>query len=230
MFYSKKKAYNINVLMTIFMLRDFCFSLLLFLVIIIKNLLLTNDTTMPENVSAIYSTSTIVYAQQQHQQSTLAATRNQEWIDEQSNTKVSFTYLPERPMVGGSTELKFNVEGLKTSTPSKDVFARVTIIDGQQQQVPLRSYNITAPDGFFSIKYQFAHEGTYQIIVKLNSKYSALTLASFTILVPFQPFGVFNVNYISPLLLPAALVGIVGVVIILAFMIAVNKKRKKSAP
>jgi CHASE1-domain containing sensor protein len=64
----------------------------------------------------------------------------------------------------------------------------------------------------------------------LNSKYSALTLASFTILVPFQPFGVFNVNYISPLLLPAALVGIVGVVIILAFMIAVNKKRKKSAP
>ncbi|MFL6381860.1 MAG: hypothetical protein ACJ72S_11295, partial [Nitrososphaeraceae archaeon] len=168
--------------------------------------------------------------QQQNQQYTLPVTRNQEWIDKQSNIKVSFTYLPERPMVGGSTELKFNVEDLKTSTPSKDVFARVTIIDGQQQQVPLRSYNITAPDGFFSIKYQFAHEGTYQIIVKLNSKYSALTLASFKILVPFQPFGVFNVNYISPLLLPAALVGIVGVVIILAFMIAVNKKRKKSAP
>jgi hypothetical protein len=220
--------------MTVFMLRDFCFSLLfslLFLVIIIKNLLLPNDTTMQENVSAIYSTSTIAYAQQQqHQQSTLAATRNHEWIDKQSNTKVSFTYLPERPMVGGSTELKFNIEDLKTSTRSKDVFAKVTIIDGQQQQVPLRSYNITAPDGFFSIKYQFAHEGTYQIIVKLNSKYSALTLASFKILVPFQPFGVFNVNYISPLLLPAALVGIVGVVIILAFMIAVNKKRKKSAP
>jgi hypothetical protein len=215
------------------MLRDFCFSLvlLLFLVIIINNLLLPNDTTMPDNVSAIYNTSTIAYAQQQNQQYTLPVTINQEWIDKQSNTKVSFTYSPETPLVGGLTDLKFNIEDLKTGTRLKDVFARVTIIDGQQQQqVPLRSYNVTAPDGHFSIKYQFAHEGAYQIIVKVNSKYSALTLASFKVLVPFQPFGVFNVNHISPLLFPAALVGIVGLAGIVAFMIAVNRKREKGVP
>jgi hypothetical protein len=214
------------------MLRDFCFSLvlLLFLVIIINNLLLPNDTTMPDNVSAIYNTSTIAYAQQQNQQYTLPVTRNQEWIDKQSNTKVSFTYLPEKPIVGGFTELKFNMEDLKTGARSKDVFARVAIIDGQQQQIPLGFYNVTAPDGYFSIKYQFAHEGAYQIIVKVNSKYSALTLASFKVLVPFQPFGVFNVNHISPLLFPAALVGIVGLAGIVAFMIAVNRKREKGVP
>jgi hypothetical protein len=214
------------------MLRNFCFSvvLLLFLVVIINNLLLPNDTTMPDNVSAIYNTSTIAYAQQQNQQYTLPVTRNQEWIDKQSNVKVSFTYLPERPIVGEFTELKFNIEDLKTGTSSKDVFARVAITDGQQQQIPLGFYNLTAPDGHFSIKYQFAHEGAYQIIVKVNSKYSALTLASFKVLVPFQPFGVFNVNHISPLLFPAALVGIVGVAGIVAFIIAVNRKREKGVP
>jgi hypothetical protein len=213
------------------MLRNFCFSLvvLLFLVVMINNLLLPNYTTMPDNVSAIYNRSTIAYAQQQNQQYTLPVTRNQEWIDKQSNIKVSFTYLPERPIVGEFTELKFNVEDLKTGTSSKDVFARVAITDGQQQ-IPLGFYNLTAPDGHFSIKYQFAHERAYQIIVKVNSKYSALTLASFKVLVPFQPFGVFNVNHISPLLFPAALVGIVGVAGIVAFMIAVNRKREKGVP
>jgi hypothetical protein len=206
--------------MTVFMLRDFCFLLLFF--IIINNLLPPNDTTMPDSVSAIYGISTIVYTQQQP---ALSATRNQEWIDKQSNTKVSFTYSPETPLVGGLTDLKFNIEDLKTGTRLKDVFARVTIIDGQQQQqVPLRSYNVTAPNGHFSIKYRFAHEGAYQIIVKVDSNYYALTLASFKILVPFQPFGVINVNHIFPLLIPATLVGIAGAVIILVFIMAVNKK------
>ena len=186
---------------------------------------------MPDSVSIIYSTSTIAYAQQQ-QQPVLPATRNQEWIDKQSNTKVSFTYSPQMPLVGGFTDLEFVIEDLKTGTRSKDVFARLTVIDGQQQQqqVPLRFYNVTAPEGHFSVKYQFAHEGTYQIIVKVNSKYSALTLASFKIFVPFQPLGVIDVNHIFPLLIPAALVGIVIAVVILAIMIAVNKKRKKDVP
>ena len=64
----------------------------------------------------------------------------------------------------------------------------------------------------------------------MNSKYSALTLASFKIFVPFQPLGVIDVNHIFPLLIPAALVGIVIAVVILAIMIAVNKKRKKDVP
>lgn len=184
-----------------------------------------SDTTM----SSTYGSSTVAYAQQRQQEKQPVA-RTQEWVDKQSNTKVLFTYSPDKPLSGMLTELIFDTLNLKTGIHFKDVLATVTIIDGAQQQVPIKFSNISAPDGHFSIKYRFAHEGIYQIIVKMNSNYFALTLASFKVVVPFQPFGVFNVNYISPLLLPAALVGIVGVVIILAFMIAVNKKRKKSAP
>jgi hypothetical protein len=199
--------------------------LLLFFVILIANILLSYSTTISDLASAIYSTSSIAYAQQQ--QPAPPVIRNQEWIDKQSNTKVSFTYSPERPMVGGFTELKFNIEDLMTGTRSKDVFARVTIIDGQQQQVPVGFYNATAPDGRFSIKYQFTHEGAYQIIVKVNSKYSALTLASFKMFVPFQPLGVININHIFPLLIPAGLVAIVGTIAILSFMVVVNKRKKR---
>jgi hypothetical protein len=62
----------------------------------------------------------------------------------------------------------------------------------------------------------------------VNSKYSALALASFKVVVPFQPLGVFNINHIFPLLIPAILVAIVGAVAILSFMMIVaNKKKKK---
>ena len=104
---------------------------------------------------------------------------------EQLNTKVLFTYSPDIPLVGGFTELNFNVWDSKTGTHLKDVFARVTISDGQQQHVPLKFYSVKAPNGHFSIKYQFPLEEIYQIFVKVDSKYSALTLASFKIFVPF---------------------------------------------
>lgn len=55
-----------------------------------------------------------MYAQQQQrQQPVLSATNNQEWIDKQSNTKVQFTYSPEKPLVSGFTELKFNIKDSK---------------------------------------------------------------------------------------------------------------------
>ena len=208
--------------MTAFRLLAFCFLLFL---IIIGSTRLQIGTRMLDGVFAIYSTTGIVHAQQQ-EQPILSSSKIQEWIDKQSNIKVSFTYLPERPMVGGFTELRFIVDDLKTSTHSKGVFARITITNGQQQQVPLRFYNITAPNGDFFVKYQFTNEGTYQIIVKVNSKYSALTLASFKVVVPFQPFGIVNVNDISPLILPAGLVGIVGAIAILAFMVVIKRKEE----
>ena len=90
-------------------------------------------------LSTNYSTSAIAYAQQQQQQQALPIIRNQQWIDKQSNTKVLFTYSPETPLVSTSTELIFDIQDLKTGTPFKDVFARVTIID-VQQQVPLKYY------------------------------------------------------------------------------------------
>lgn len=189
--------------------------------------MLSNEIIKPDSILSIYSTSSIVYAQQQqHQQPVLSATNNQEWIDKQSNTKVLFTYSPETPLVGGFTELKFNIQDSTTGTHLKDVFARVTIINGLQQQVPLKSYSMRAPNGHFSIKYQFPLEGTYQIFVKVDSKYSALTLASFKMFVPFRPVGVININHIFPILIPAGLVAIVGAVAILSFIILVNKRKK----
>ena len=58
----------------------------------------------------------------------IQSTNSQEWIDKQSNTKVQFTYSPEKPLVSGVTELKFNMKDSKRGTQLRDVFARVTII------------------------------------------------------------------------------------------------------
>ena len=199
-----------------------------FFAIIIVNISLSNEITIQGTTSEIYGTSNFVYAQQQ--QTILSTVKNQQWVDKQSNTRVLFTYSPETPLVGTSTDLKFNIVDLKSGTDYRDVFVRVTILDGQQQQqqkqVPLKFYNITAPNGQFSIKHKFVHDGIYQIIVKVNSKYSALTLASFKIIVPFQPFGVININHIFPLLIPAVLAAIVGAVAILLLMVVIANKKK----
>ena len=199
-----------------------------FFVIIIVNVSLSNEITIQGTTSEIYDTSNFAYAQQQ--QTILSIVKNQQWADKQSNTRVLFTYSPETPLVGASTDLKFNIVNIKNGTAYRDAFARVTILDGQQQQqqkqVPLKFYNITAPNGQFSIKHKFVHDGIYQIIVKVNSKYFALTLASFKIIVPFQPFGVININHIFPLLTPAVLAAIVGAVAILLFMVVIANKKK----
>ena len=190
-------------------------------------------TAMPGSASAIYETTTstaVAYAEKQQQpgQPVIPATNNQEWIDKQSGTKVSFTYLPEIPIVDKPTKLKFNIVNITSGTRLNNVYSRLTLIDilQQKQQFPLASYNLTAPDGYFSIKYRFAHEGTYQIIVKVNSKYSALTLASFKIFVSFQPLAVINIKEIRPLLTLAALVGATGVASIIAFIMVINRRRK----
>jgi hypothetical protein len=178
------------------------------------------DTAMPST----YDSSTVAYAQQRKQEQPFA--RTQEWVDKQSNTKVLFTYSPDKPLSGTLTELIFDIVNLNTGINFKDVLAAVTIIDGPQQQVPIKFSNITAPDGNFSIKYRFAYEGTYQIIVKINSNYSALALASFKMVIPFQPFGVFNTSHLFPLLIPVVLIAIVGAMGILAFIIIANRKQK----
>ena len=187
---------------------------------------------MSGSASTIYETTTsytaVAYAEKQQQpgQPVIPATNNQEWIDKQSDTKVSFTYLPEIPIVDKPTKLKFNIVNITSGTRLNNVYARLTLIDTlqQKQQFPLASYNLTAPDGYFSIKYRFAHEGTYQIIVKVNSKYSALTLASFKVFVSFQPLAVINVKEIRPLLTLAAIVGATGVASIIAFIMLINKR------
>jgi hypothetical protein len=220
------KADHIHNIVTVFMLRDFCI-LSLFFVVFINITLAPNETSKPDSISSIHSTSIIVYAQQQQrQQPVLSATNNQEWIDKQSNTKVQFTYSPEKPLVSGFTELKFNIKDSKRSTQLRDVFATVTIIGVLPQKAPLKFYSIKAPNGNLSVEYQFPLEGTYQIFIKVDSKYSALALASFKVFVPFRPMGIININHIFPMLIPAGLVALVGAIAILSFMVFINKMKK----
>jgi len=192
--------------------------------------MLPNYTLKSDSRSSIYSISTIAYAQK-HQPEQAAAVipatnNNQEWIDKHSDTKVQFTYTPEKPLVSGFTTLKFNIKDSKRGTPLKDISAKVTILDVMPQKTPLKSYSIRAPNGNFSVEYQFPLEGTYQIFAKVDSKNSALALASFKVFVPFRPMGIININNIYPILIPAGLVALVGTVAILLFMIYINKMKK----
>jgi hypothetical protein len=171
-----------------------------------------------------YNSSTVAYVQQRQQEQPVA--RTQQWIDKQTNTKVLFTHSPEKPLSGTLTELTFDILNSETGIHFRYVLATITIIDGPQQQVPIKFSNISAPHGHFSIKYRFAYEGIYQIIAKVNSNNSALALASFRVVVPFQPIGVFNTSHIFPLLIPVVLVAIIGTTGILAFIIIVNRKQK----
>ncbi|HEY7080861.1 MAG TPA: hypothetical protein VH500_14250 [Nitrososphaeraceae archaeon] len=217
------KAYHRHNIINVLMLRYFC-NLSLFFIVFINIILLPNGISKQDNVSSIYNSPTIVYAQQQ--QSGLPANNSQEWVDKQSNTKVQFTYSPDKPLVSGFTKLKFNLEDSKKGTPLKDVFARVTIIGVLPQKAPLKFYNIKAPNGNFSVEYRFPLEGTYQIFVKADSKNSALALAPFEVFVPFRPVGTININNIYPILIPLGLVALVGTLAILSFMLFVNKMKK----
>ena len=150
--------------------------------------------------------------------------RTQQWINPQGNVKIQFTYEPEKPLIGSPTELKFSVQNLQTGQHLKDLFAKVTIINGQRV---FKFNNLTVSDGDFSVNSTFPNEGTYQVILRINSKDYAIALASFRVFVPFQPLGTINLNYTIPLLLPAALAGIIGVIVIATFLIIVKREYKK---
>ena len=150
--------------------------------------------------------------------------RTQQWINPQDNVKIQFTYEPEKPLIGSPTELKFSVQNLQTGQHLKDLFAKVTIINGQRI---FKFNNLTVSDGDFSVNSTFPNEGTYQVILRINSKDYAIALASFRVFVPFQPLGTINLNYTIPLLLPAALAGIIGVIVMATFLIIVKREYKK---
>jgi len=150
--------------------------------------------------------------------------RTQQWINPQDNVKIQFTYEPEKPLIGSPTELKFSVQNLQTGQHLKDLFAKVTIINGQRV---FKFNNLTVSDGDFSVNSTFPNEGTYQVILRINSKDYAIALASFRVFVPFQPLGTINLNYTIPLLLPAALAGIIGVIVIATFSIIVKRDKKR---
>jgi len=148
------------------------------------------------------------------------------WVDRENNVKVQFTYLPQTPIIDTPTQLKFNIQNSQTGTPLRNLVARVVIVTNSSgQERSFKFTNITAPNGSFSVNYLFPDTGVYQVIPRIYSK-DASILASFKVLVPIQPFGVINTNNINPLILPAGLVGIVGAIVVVSFLIMIRKRKK----
>jgi hypothetical protein len=148
------------------------------------------------------------------------------WVDRENNVKVQFTYLPQTPIIDTPTQLKFNIQNSQTGTPLRNLVARVVIVTNSSgQERSFKFTNITAPNGSFSVNYLFPDTGVYQVISRIYSK-DASILSSFKVLVPIQPFGVINTNNINPLILPAGLVGIVGAIVVVSFLIMIRKRKK----
>jgi hypothetical protein len=148
------------------------------------------------------------------------------WVDRENNVKVQFTYLPQTPIIDTPTQLKFNIQNSQTGTPLRNLVARVVIVTNSSgQERSFKFTNITAPNGSFSVNYLFPDTGVYQVISRIYSK-DASILASFKVPVPIQPFGVINTNNINPLILPAGLVGIVGAIVVVSFLIMMRKRKK----
>ena len=150
----------------------------------------------------------------------------QSWIDQENNVKIQFTHSPEKPIIYKPTQLKFDVQNLQTGSHLKNVTARVVIVTNTTgRESSLKYDNLTAPDGIFSVKYVFPEWGIYQVISRIHSE-DVSALASFKVLVPIQPVGIINTNYLNSLLLPAGLVGVVGAVLLLTFLTMMKKEKK----
>jgi len=154
----------------------------------------------------------------------ITGNRTQQWISPQQNVKIEFTYEPEKPLLDSPTELKFSVQNLQTGHHLRDLLAKIMIINGQGF---FKSNNMTVQNGDFSVNSTFPIEGTYQVILRINSKDYAIALASFKVIVPFQPIGTVDLNQMIPLFLPAAIIGIIGVIVLVTFLIIGNRKDKK---
>jgi hypothetical protein len=140
--------------------------------------------------------------------------------------RISGNYEPEKPLIDSPTLLKFSVQNLQTGQHLKDLLAKVTIIN---RQTVFKSNNITVTDGDFSFYSTFANDGAYQVIFTINSKDYAIALASFKVIVPFQPIGTINLSYTIPLILPAVIVGIVGFIVVATFLIVKRIYEKKGS-
>ena len=153
--------------------------------------------------------------------------KTQIWLDKLNNIKVEFTHSPENPITDTPTELKFDVLNLKTGDRLKNLSARVIILTSSNGEESFYKYtNVTTPAGNFSVRYIFPTDGVYKVLSKIESKdTSALTLASFTVFVSFQPVDAMNSNMMNQLFLVALLTGIAAIAI--GFFLIVLRKRRK---
>jgi hypothetical protein len=200
--------------------------LLIILLLLIVFIIITISISLQNNNSII---TTNAYAH-------IFGSRVQQWINPYNNVKIQFVYEPENPLIYSLTDLKFSVQHIQTGKHLTDLYASITVANGQK--ILKRFNNISAPNGDFSVSLKFLETGTYQVIVRVDSKGNydnnnnnvALALASFKILVPNQPLGIINVNYMTPLLVPVGLAAIIGVgALVMLLMIAKRggKERKR---
>jgi len=103
-------------------------------------------------------------------------------IDKQKNIKIQFDYSPDKPIIYTFTQLQFSVQNLTNDQYIKDFDARVVVTSDQRL---FKFENITAHDGEFSVKYIFPDDGTYQVLLRVNTNISII-LASFSVFVPHQ--------------------------------------------
>ncbi len=103
-------------------------------------------------------------------------------IDKQKNIKIQFDYSPDKPIIYTFTQLQFSVQNLTNDQYIKDFDARVVVTSDQRL---FKFENITAHDGEFSVKYIFPDDGTYQVLLRVNTN-NSIILASFSVFVPHQ--------------------------------------------
>ncbi len=159
------------------------------------------------------------------QNQALSASKVQTWMDNLSNIKTEFTYLPASPGIDKPTQLKFNVVHLQNGTNLGDLSARVIVLTTSGRQE--RSFifpNVVTHNGSFSVNYLFPDSGSYQVISRLDSK-GFLTLASFSVFVPLLAGGTTSTNNVSLLVFAASIAGIIGILAVVAVKYIVRKRR-----
>jgi peptidoglycan/xylan/chitin deacetylase (PgdA/CDA1 family) len=133
--------------------------------------------------------------------SSLDSSETQQWVNNESNTKIQFSYFPAVPTVGNFSDLRFIVKDLKTGNNLKNLTARVTILSDSSNnnrssgsnllQDPsklgsnngISTLNMNSSNGDIILKHKFLNSGIYQVIIRVNSDKYALALASFEIYV-----------------------------------------------
>lgn len=103
-------------------------------------------------------------------------------IDKQKNIKIQFDYSPDKPIIDTFTQLQFSIQNLTNDQHIKDFDATVVVTSDQRL---FKFENITAHDGEFSVKYIFPDDGTYQVLLRVNTN-NSIILASFSVFVPHQ--------------------------------------------
>ena len=121
----------------------------------------------------------------------------QQWVDNETKTKIEFVYSPAVPMVGKFTDLNFSVQDPRTGVPLKDVTARVTVLpesnnDNNTSSSFDSSYmpytnssitNVSSSNGDISVMHKFLSGGMFQVILRVNSGSYGIALASFNVYV-----------------------------------------------